>query len=515
MPELLRRAVLPGAVGGIAGGIVFGVTMIELGTLDSIATIVRADPGSVVGWIVHLSIAVIVGIVFGLLVWRQRPGVGETLFWGLAYGGFFWFVGPLTMRPVFTDRPIGWNLEAAQSAFPALLGHLLYGTAAGLVFVAFRWREAGTGWHVSRRMLVRGGVAGLAGAALLGPTIGGVHSLVATWPGAAANDGSAWAATLVLGLVAGAAYACLYPRTEGTAGPALVRGVVYGFLLWIVAGLTILPALEGSGLAWSLEEARAAFSGFTGFLFLGVALAVIYHWLDALGRKLFSDDVAVTGREGAGAQALRALGRGIGAGLVGGALFSVVWIQVDFFPTVARLVGGESVVLGVVIHLLIAQVIGAAYGLLFRRQSYDLGSALGWGAAYGFFWWNLGSLTLLPTFLGAPIRWDAELAAGALPGLVGHLLYGASLGLAYYAIEVRHNPWWIARTEVEAVRRIRRRELVLTSAPALWALVVLIALTIPVLVGGKAEPAPGGKGIDYGGAIPEQRQATSPSASID
>jgi hypothetical protein len=56
---------------------------------------------------------------------------------------------------------------------------------------------------------------------------------------------------------------------------------------------------------------------------------------------------------------------------------------------------------------------------------------------------------------------------------------------------------------------------VLTSAPALWALVVLIALTIPVLVGGKAEPAPGGKGIDYGGAIPEQRQATSPSASID
>ena len=84
------------------------MTMIELETLDSIATVVRADPGRpVAGWVVHMAIAVLVGITFGLLVWRQRPGLGETLFWGLAYGGFFWFVGPLTLRPVFTDRPIG------------------------------------------------------------------------------------------------------------------------------------------------------------------------------------------------------------------------------------------------------------------------------------------------------------------------------------------------------------------------------------------------------------------------
>ena len=48
---------------------------------------------------------------------------------------------------------------------------------------------------------------------------------------------------------------------------------------------------------------------------------------------------------------------------------------------------------------------------------------------------------------------------------------------------VRQNPWWIPRTRAEAARVGRRKEQLLTSAPALWALVVVIALVLPVLLG--------------------------------
>jgi uncharacterized membrane protein YagU involved in acid resistance len=272
-----------------------------------------------------------------------------------------------------------------------------------------------------------------------------------------------------------------------------VRGIAYGFLLWVGVSLALFPVLAGDGLAWRVEEAREGFSTFPAHVLFGVAIAVLAHWLARLGRLLFSDDPRAAGREGAGTHAARALGRGVLAGLVGGALFTPVWLLADTFPNVAALVGGTSTGLGIFVHFLIAEVVGASYGLLFRRQSFDLGSALGHGLAYGVFWWVLGPLTLLPEFLGAPLRWEAGLAAGAFPGLVGHLFYGAGLALVVYRLEARHNPWWVTRTEAEAERQERRREQILTSAPALWALVALVALTLPVLLAGS------GPAVDTGG----------------
>lgn len=494
MREAFRDGALPGALAGLAGGAVFGVTMVELGTLESIATIVRADPGSVVGWLVHMAIAAIVGAAFGLLVRRQRLGLGETLFWGLTYGAFFWFLGPLTLRPVLTGGSLGWNLDAAQSAFPALLGHLLFGATTGLLYAALRQRS---GIHVAVRAgtVIRGLLCGLTAAAFFGPTIGGPHALAAATGVSGGAEG--WAVALAYGAVAGILYVLLTPPTPGAAGPSLVRGVAFGFLLWVVAAMTIFPVIAGDGLPWSIDQARAGFATFPPQLLFGVAIAVLAHWTAAIGRLLFEDDPHARTREGTGGQAARALGRGVLAGLVGGALFTPIWLQVDYFPNVAGLVGGESTGLGIFIHLLIAEAIGAFYGLLFRRQTYDLGSALGYGLAYGVFWWVLGVLTLLPEFLGTPVRWDAELAAGAFPGLVGHLVYGAALGVAVQILEARHNPWWIARTDAEAERRLRRREQVLTSAPALWALIVLVALVMPLLL---ASPGPSGPGYGESGS---------------
>jgi hypothetical protein len=151
----------------------------------------------------------------------------------------------------------------------------------------------------------------------------------------------------------------------------------------------------------------------------------------------------------------------------------------------AGLIGSRSLVTGAVVQFVIAELIGASYGLLFRRQSYDIGSALGWGLSYGFFWWVLGPLTLVPVLQGAPPQWTVAAAGQLFPSLIGLLAYGAGLGIVYHLLEARHSPWWIPRTRIEAARVSRHIDQLLTSAPALWALVITIALTLPIVLSGQ------------------------------
>ncbi len=60
-------------------------------------------------------------------------------------------------------------------------------------------------------------------------------------------------------------------------------------------------------------------------------------------------------------------------------------------------------------------------------------AVMGFGLAYGGAWWILGPLTLMPLLMGMGfgVNWNAAAAAGMLPSLVGHLMYGGVLGLVY------------------------------------------------------------------------------------
>jgi hypothetical protein len=103
--------------------------------------------------------------------------------------------------------------------------------------------------------------------------------------------------------------------------------------------------------------------------------------------------------------------------------------------------------------------------------------------SYGFLWWIFGPLTLMPVLLGSTPQWDVTGAAGAFPALVGHLGYGAALGVVFYLLEARDRPWWLSRSDSEAERIARRQEQILSSAPAIWVLIAMIALLLPVLLG--------------------------------
>jgi uncharacterized membrane protein YagU involved in acid resistance len=487
-PDIRRQigqTLVAGSLAGWVGGGAFGAAMVELGVLPTVASLVRTD-SPVIGFVVHMAIAAIVGSGLAILL-RGRWPAGDVVFWGVAYGAFFWFVGPITIMPLILGRLPTWDLAAAQAAYPSLLGHVIWGAAAGIALVAIKARTASTDSTPAsdpepptarlRGVILRGLVAGLLGFGTIGLLPAGSERMLSPW---GADDG-AGLGPLAIALLGASVYALLHPTSTSSAGAAGVRGGGFGFMLWVVGGLTLLPVLRGEGLNWSIVDARATFPALPGTILFGAATALIYHWLGRLTRLFFSDDVGDRSPD-AGSWGPRAVGRGAAAGLVGGFLFTLVMAQIGFLPTVARLVGSDSEVVGLLVHLVIAEIVGVSYGVLFRRQAFDHSAAIGWGVSYGFMWWILGPLTLAPIILGTAPAWTFGAAAAAFPSLIGHLAYGAGLGLTFHALEARYSPWWITRTEAESARMAGRRLDATSAGPALWALLVLVAVLLPVVL---------------------------------
>ena len=457
-----------GAIGGVAGGLVFGASMAVFGMLPTVASIVHTD-SVLAGFVVHMVFAVVIGAGFGVFAVRQRIRVGETMFWGLIYGAFWWFLGPQTLLPLLRGLPVDWTLAGARALLPSLIGHLAYGLVVAVVFVLIRRDRANAATEPLVGPIARGGAAGVLAAllthALAGPAAGGLG------------------AGVVIGVLVGAGYPLLFtPQPEST-GPALARGSIYGFVVWLVVDLTARPLALTGTLAWSASSAGAQVAQLPGRILLGGLIAVLFTWLGAARRRLFTDDVRALPVEPPGERGLRATGYGIVAGVVGGLLFTCVMVGVGALPRVAEMVGSQAPAVGLTLHLLISAAIGISYAIVFRRAAFDVLSGIGWGVSYGFFWWVLGDLTLLPALDGDPVSWTAPSIAAQFPSLVGHLAYGAALGAVYYWLESRTNPWWMTRNAAETRRATTRKEQTLGAAPALWVLTIVIALTLPVLVG--------------------------------
>jgi uncharacterized membrane protein YagU involved in acid resistance len=464
MPGLLTGA-SAGALAGLVGGLVFGASMAAFGTLSTVASIVHTR-SVLAGFVVHMVFAVVIGACFGVFAIRQRVRLGETMFWGLIYGAFWWFLGPQTLLPLLRGLPVAWNLAGARALLPSLFGHLVYGLVVAAVFVLI---------HRQRPMVSKAAV----GPAVRGAVAGCVAALIVRLIAGTAAGGLG--TLLVVGVIAGVAYPLLFTAQREATGPALARGTVYGFVLWVVVDLTARPLASGRMLAWSADSAGAAVARLPGDVLLGGATAVLFTWLGAAARALFADDVRTLSTEPPGQRGLRATAYGAAAGLVGGLLFTAVMVVVGALPRVAEMVGSHTPEVGLALHLLIAAAIGVSYSVAFRRTAYDVLSGVGWGVSYGFFWWFLGDLTLLPALDGDVVRWDGPSIAAQFPSLVGHLAYGAALGAVYYRLETRTNPWWMTRNAAEAARASARRDQMLGAAPALWVLIVIIALTLPVL----------------------------------
>ncbi len=131
-----------GAYGGLAGGLIFGMMMGMMGMLPMIGSMV-GQPTAAAGFAVHMVNSVIIGAGFAILLGRFVGGTRSGVGVGLAYGGAWWILGPLTLMPLFMGMGFGvnWNAAAATAMLPSLVGHLVYGGVLGLVYAWLRDRD--------------------------------------------------------------------------------------------------------------------------------------------------------------------------------------------------------------------------------------------------------------------------------------------------------------------------------------------------------------------------------------
>lgn len=127
------------------------------------------------------------------------------------------------------------------------------------------------------------------------------------------------------------------------------------------------------------------------------------------------------------------LGRGILGGLVGGLAFGVMMGMMGMLPMIGGMIGMPSNLPGFLVHMMMSAAIGGAFGLFVAprvsRTPHTLLAGLGYGAA----WWVLGPLTLMPWIMGMGFAANLSVSgiSGALPSLMGHLVFGLLLGITY------------------------------------------------------------------------------------
>ena len=122
---------------------------------------------------------------------------------------------------------------------------------------------------------------------------------------------------------------------------------------------------------------------------------------------------------------------GVYGGLAGGVVFGAMMAMMGMLPMIGNMVGIPSAWVGFVVHLMISATIGGSFAVLLDASGQRGGVAS--GLAYGFVWWILGPLTLMPFFMGMElgVNWNVAAMGQAMPSLVGHLIFGAVLGVTY------------------------------------------------------------------------------------
>ncbi len=122
---------------------------------------------------------------------------------------------------------------------------------------------------------------------------------------------------------------------------------------------------------------------------------------------------------------------GIVGGIAGGLVFGAMMGMMGMLPMVASVVGSQSALVGFVYHMFNSVIIGAIFGFAFGNQSHTFAQGAVWGLLYGFIWWILGPLVLMPLMLGMGLQFGAAFTPPMLMSLMGHLIYGLITGLIY------------------------------------------------------------------------------------
>jgi len=124
-----------GALGGMAGGVPFGMMMGMMGMLPMIGGMVGL-PSVAGGFAVHMMMSAMIGAGFGFVAGEITSSARPAVLAGVAYGALWWVLGPLLFMPWIMGMGFAANLSAAgvAASAPSLAGHMVFGAVLGLAF---------------------------------------------------------------------------------------------------------------------------------------------------------------------------------------------------------------------------------------------------------------------------------------------------------------------------------------------------------------------------------------------
>ncbi|NJM08415.1 hypothetical protein HC891_22915 [Candidatus Gracilibacteria bacterium] len=295
------RALIVGGLAGILGGLAFSVWMAQVDFFPLIAGIVSSASADL-GVGLHFLIAFIIGVSFALLFQRDVRGYGSSMCWGMAYGIFWWFLGPLLLLPLLTGQELAWSVEQQLAddglllrlRYGSLIGHIIYGLILGLVYATFDrlwvWffsetdpinRVAEAPGAITLRSLAWGGAASLLGGLLFSAVMvaTGVLPTVAQLFGMSSSL-AGFLVHLLISLVIGMSFGMLFVREAPDVGSGIVWGLIYGLIWWFVGHLTLLPLLLGGQFSWSPEAVAIGLPSLFGHLLYGAGTAAVFLRLE-------------------------------------------------------------------------------------------------------------------------------------------------------------------------------------------------------------------------------------------
>ena len=484
--------IIAGLVAGLIGGIVSGL-------------LVPPEPG--LG--VHIVISIALGLIFGLAFGPKIQTAGAGLVWGAAFGVFWWLTGTLTLLSVVSGEGVRWTATAAQELFPFLLANVLsFGGALGLSYyplinllrkINHREAELSVDPPKSRIPTGKTVVLPLIQTIIIGAIGGLIGSWVFAWGierevfyplvAGLVRSESMMVGTIVhytIGLIIGITFGILFNRDIRGVGSGIIWGLTYGLIWWMIGPLTLTSWIGGAGFQpnWSLSAAQTAFTSLIAHVLYGAMVGLFYTTVSKIWRALFIDSDPINrSLEGVGTRGLRSVVMGQAGGILGGILFGFIFFGIGALPRVATLVGAQSAFAGFIVHMVISIIVGSTYGLFFQREALSYGSGMAWGLLYGMLWWFIGSNTLFNIILRLPVDWTLETVVLRYPLLIGHLIYGAGLGIYFQALARTHDiglsgrtRWGIMGIEPQIYRASG------TPASALWAVAITLGVILPLLL---------------------------------
>ena len=286
------RAIVAGGFAGTLGGFVFG-RWISSGAYPLLAGFRELDSHSLTIFI-HFAVALLIGVVFGILFHQDVRGYGPSMGWGLGFGIFWWFFGPLTVFPLLSKMPLDWSSGHGSALFGSLVGHILYGLILGVAYATVDkvWvrlfiqsdplnREIeGPGVHILRS-LGWGATAGLIG----GLTSMPVMIATGVLPKVAGPDSNVVGLRAVLihlcvSATIGMTYGLLFRNESAASGDAIAWGWLFGLIWWYLGPMTLLPLSLTGASDWTAKAASGLLPSLLGHLIYGAVTALTFFMFD-------------------------------------------------------------------------------------------------------------------------------------------------------------------------------------------------------------------------------------------